>query len=103
LGTNQENAAYPDGLCAERVAVFSAKTQFPGVKIKKIAIAAYNDEKGEFVGGAPCGSCRQAMLEYEVNQQTPFQVIIATEGKKIIVFKSVEDLLPVSFSKKNLN
>ena len=102
LGSNQENAAYPNGICAERVAIFAAATQYPNNKIEKIAVAAYNERKERFVGGAPCGSCRQAILEYEVRQKSPIQVIITTEGEKIIVFNKVEDLLPIAFSKKEL-
>ena len=102
LGTNQENAAYPDGLCAERVAVFAASAKYPDIKIMKIAIAAYNVKKGRFVGGGPCGSCRQAMLEYEIKQQAPVKVIIAIESDRILVFNKVEDLLPIAFSRREL-
>ncbi len=102
LGTNQENSAYPDGLCAERVAIYAASTQYPNMRIKKIAVAAYSEKNERFVGGAPCGSCRQALLEYEVKQKSPIKVINVMKGEKIIIFNRVEDLLPVAFSKKEL-
>jgi len=97
LGNNQENAAYPDGLCAERVAIFSAMANFPTLKVLKIAIVAGKDNFNENAT-APCGSCRQAILEYEVKQNTPIEILfMGTTGKVIKIF-SIKDLLPLAFS-----
>ena len=65
IGSNQENAAYPSGLCAERVALFNAATNHPGIKINKIAITARKQNTKQYIDVSPCGSCRQVMLEYE--------------------------------------
>ncbi|MGZ4091056.1 MAG: cytidine deaminase, partial [Bacteroidia bacterium] len=65
-GTNQENAAYPSGLCAERVAVFSASSLYPNTKIKAIAVSARTKNKKLIMPLSPCGACRQSMCEYEV-------------------------------------
>ena len=70
-GNNQENAAYPSGMCAERVAVWSVASQYPGIVIKKIAIAVKSSLKQVDKPVSPCGACRQTLLEYEVNQKEP--------------------------------
>ena len=102
LGSNQENAAYPSGMCAERVAVWKAGTAFPGVAIKKLAITAssanYTVEKP--VG--PCGACRQTLSEYEVNQKEPMQILFMGEVGKIVKTESLGDLLPFSFDSSYL-
>ena len=90
-GNNQENAAYPSGLCAERVALFFASSQFPGTTVRSIAVT-----------NVPCGSCRQAMLEYESRQGSPVKIILQKEKNKIIISESVSNLLPLSFSYKEL-
>ncbi len=94
LGTNQENAAYPSGLCAERVAVFAAKSKFPNQKIKNIVITT---EQFSEIPCSPCGSCRQVIAEYEQQQQSPIQIILKSGESTILVFKSIADLLPFSF------
>ena len=68
IGNNQENAAYPSGMCAERVAFWKAGSEFPKKKIKKVAITAISDHVVDKPVG-PCGACRQTMLEYEINQE----------------------------------
>ena len=95
IGSNQENAAYPSGLCAERVALFSAGAQFPNLKVKSIAIAAItNNMQVEHV--APCGACRQVLLEAENRCGNPIQIVLCgTEEVKVI--GSAKELLPVSF------
>ena len=101
-GSNQENAAYPSGLCAERTTMFYANAQCPDVAIKAIAIASFtnNDFSDEPV--APCGACRQALLESETRFGQPMQVLL--HGKKgIYVIDSVKDLLPFCFTKENLS
>ena len=69
LGNNQENAAYPSGLCAERVAVFYAGANYPGIKIKAIAITATSINYKVDTPAAPCGNCRQAISEYETKRK----------------------------------
>jgi cytidine deaminase len=98
LGSNQENIAYPSGLCAERVAIFSAGTNFPGVEISEIAIVA-KSHHGEVTDPVtPCGACRQVMIELESNQTHPVTVIMTGENGHVWVSKSVSNLIPFYFS-----
>lgn len=102
-GSNQENAAYPDGLCAERVALFAAGAQHKDIPVVKIAVAARPGHKENgFVPAAPCGSCRQVMLEYESKQDQPMQLITQWANEKIIVLPTISQLLPLSFTKEAL-
>ena len=101
-GSNQENAAYPSGLCAERVALFYAGAKYPGTKILKIAISATSDNFVSSKPIPPCGSCRQSISEYELNQKTPIALFFMGEEGAIIQAHSISDLLPLSFSKENL-
>ncbi len=101
-GNNQENAAYPSGLCAERVAVFSASALHPDNRIKTIAISAYSDRRDSKKPVSPCGSCRQTLIEYEKKQKTPVKIILAGEKGKVIVIDSVADLLPLHFTNIDL-
>ncbi len=101
-GTNQENAAYPSGICAERTAMFWANSQFPKEKMLAIAIVANKEGEVNLTPVGPCGSCRQVMLEYEVNQEELMKVIIQGEGGQFYVFSSAGDLLPLKFSKDSL-
>lgn len=101
-GSNQENAAYPAGLCAERVAVFAASARYPKVKIQKIAIAAKRSNSKHFIYATPCGSCRQVMSEYENLFGSPIQIIMQGEKEKIFVANTVDMLLPFKFSDKTL-
>ena len=100
-GNNQENAAYPSGLCAERVAMFYANAQYPNTAVKTIAIAAYT--KGEFLKKpiTPCGSCRQVLLETENRYEKDIRVILYGTDE-IIIINNVKDLLPLSFEKSSL-
>lgn len=96
-GSNQENSSYPVGTCAERTALFYASSQFPGVKIKAIAISA---ETGEPI--PPCGMCRQAMLEFETIQNQNIPVIMGGKTGKIWKTSSVGSLLPLQFDHNHL-
>jgi cytidine deaminase len=98
LGSNQENAAYPSGLCAERTAVFAAGANYPKQQIMTIAVAAYKKDTLGFISVAPCGACRQALLEYEVKQETPIRLIMQSENNKIYISPSISNMLPVQFS-----
>ncbi|SIR10722.1 cytidine deaminase [Maribacter ulvicola] len=102
-GNNQENASYPSGLCAERVAVFYAGAKYPGIKIKAIAItaASLNHEVSE--PAAPCGNCRQAISEYEFRQQEPIKILLMGETGRVIECNSLADLLPLGFNSSYLN
>ncbi|MEA4979851.1 MAG: cytidine deaminase, partial [Petrimonas sp.] len=95
-GNNQENAAYPSGLCAERTAVFFANANYPDQKIVAIAVAAYNN--GNFTKDVitPCGACRQVLLEVETRYKNPMKILMYSE-EEIYVVDSIKDLLPLSF------
>ena len=95
-GNNQENAACPDGLCAERVALFAAHARYPDAAVKMLAVAAtYRDSLlGQPV--YPCGSCRQALLESETRFNQPIRMLMYGE-KGTLVANSIRDLLPLSF------
>ena len=93
-GTNQENGAYPSGLCAERVAVFAAKSKFPDQKIDKIVITT---EQSSEEPVSPCGACRQVLIEYEIAQNQPIELILKSGDSKIWHFNSVKDILPFAF------
>jgi len=100
-GSNQENAAYPSGLCAERVAVFYAKAKYPDVAIKQLAVIALKGDDVVDPPAAPCGACRQVLIEYEEQQESPLQVLLAGNHQAIKIASSA-DLLPLSFGSKEL-
>lgn len=96
---NQENAAYPSGLCAERVAVFSAMANYPSEDIVAIAVSA-SGLKSEPV--PPCGACRQVILEYETRSKRAIKVIFGHPDSKIRIINSIALLLPFSFDFSHL-
>ena len=102
LGNNQENAAYPSGMCAERVAIWQAGSLFPGIKIKKLAISASSTITKVDKPIGPCGACRQTLSEYEINQKEPFPVIFMGEVGEIVKTPSLLSLLPFSFDSSYL-
>jgi len=102
IGSNQENAAYPSGLCAERVAIFHAGAAYPNAKVVRLAISAASDEKVVDAPIPPCGSCRQAIAEYELRQDIPIEIYFMGETGKILKSDSLKDLLPLVFDKKYL-
>ena len=99
-GNNQENAAYPSGLCAERTALFYAGARFPDVPVAVLAIAALKAGK-RTDSVTPCGACRQVMLEMERRHGRPIRVMLCGE-KEVYEFACVADLLPFSFSDEDL-
>lgn len=101
-GTNQENMAYPSGLCAERVAVFSAKSNFPNQRILKIAITASSEKVDTDHPITPCGACRQVLLEYELNQKEPIELILCGSSGEVILIDQIKELLPLYFFEKQL-
>ncbi|KOS07607.1 cytidine deaminase [Flavobacterium akiainvivens] len=102
LGSNQENAAYPSGLCAERVAIFSAGANYPGAKIVQMAISAASEEKEVAEPIPPCGACRQSMAEYELKQDEPIAIWFMGETGKVYKSDSVKNLLPFMFGSEYL-
>ncbi|AUC85219.1 cytidine deaminase [Polaribacter sp. ALD11] len=102
LGNNQENAAYPSGLCAERVAIYYAGATYPGVKIMKLAISASSTITKVDKPVGPCGACRQSLSEYEIKQKQPFPVIFMGEVGEIVKTASLLSLLPFSFDSSYL-
>ena len=101
-GSNQENASYPSGLCAERTAIYYAGSQYPSVKILRMAITAGSQSKPTTSPIPPCGACRQAIAEYEVNQETPIEIYFMGETGKVVKSNSLANLLPLVFDKKVL-
>ncbi|TVQ08365.1 MAG: cytidine deaminase [Bacteroidetes bacterium] len=101
-GSNQENAAYPSGLCAERVAIFSASANYPGVKIKTIAVSARSDKHLVDYPVSPCGACRQVLVEYEFNQKESIKLLLSGISGKVYLIDKVRDLLPFSFTAEDL-
>jgi len=102
-GSNQENVAYPSGLCAERVALFSAAAQYPDATVESIAVTASHDfDEGDDVF-SPCGACRQVMAEFEQRSGKDLEVIVKAPNGKVKIFESVSHLLPFSFSNPALN
>ena len=101
IGANQENAAFPSGLCAERTAVFAAQANYPDSPIETLAIAGRN-EKGVLPNPiTPCGACRQVILEIEDRYKKPIKILLYGT-QKIYCIKSVKDLLPLSFVDENM-
>ncbi len=98
-GNNQENAAYPSGLCAERTALFYAASQYPKVPITTIAVSTFNHQGSEFA--KPCGACRQVMAEYEDLAGQPLRIIL-DGNDRFIILNGIDVLLPLRFKKEDL-
>ena len=96
-GSNQENVAYPSGLCAERTAMFAASARYPKVPMRKIAIVGKN-QQGELCAATPCGACRQVMSEYQDVAGENIEIILYSEGGTVLVFDGIDSLLPLRFS-----
>ena len=102
IGSNQENAAYPSGLCAERVAIFQAGAIYPNVKMKTIAITAASDTNPTKSPIPPCGACRQSIAEYEFKQDEYIEIYFMGESGEVYKSNSINNLLPLSFDKTSL-
>lgn len=101
-GSNQENAAYPSGLCAERTAIFYAGAKYPDVPIRKLAIICrHNDEWCQEVC-SPCGSCRQVICEAEYRAGAPIEILLCSETE-VYIFNGIDGLLPLGFKPNNLS
>lgn len=101
-GSNQENASYPSGLCAERTAIYYAGAQYPEAQIRSIAISARAMHKVTSKPIPPCGACRQAIAEYEIRQRTPIEIYFMGECGEVMKSDSLENLLPLLFTSKYL-
>ena len=96
-GANQENAAYPSGLCAERTAMFGASANHPGVPLVSLAVICSREGRLMPNPGSPCGACRQVMAQYEREAGAPMRIILGSSGP-ILVFDRVESLMPFVFN-----
>ncbi|PJJ75498.1 cytidine deaminase [Thermoflavifilum aggregans] len=101
-GANQENASFPAGLCAERVALSAVSSQFPDAIIKAMAISYQPAGANSDHPISPCGICRQTMLEYEIRQQQPIRIILGGMTGEIIIIPAAQLLLPFSFTPQDL-
>ncbi len=101
-GTNQENAAYPVGICAERVLLASAATIHPNVAIDTMAISYHNTLGKSEHPISPCGMCRQSLVEYEERMSQPIRLILSGMEGKVVVIEEANSLLPLSFGSVDL-
>lgn len=101
-GNNQENAAYPSGLCAERVAMYYASANYPNVPMLAIAVAVESDQVEFTKPLAPCGCCRQVMAEYEHLYKLTMRVILSEPGGRVQIINGISDLLPLTFNAADL-
>ena len=101
-GSNQENAAYPSGLCAERVAIFTAKAKYPDKPIKVIAVTAKTDNFEVNSPITPCGACRQVIAETEKRQNSKIRILMKGETGPILSADGIESLLPLVFHEEKL-
>jgi cytidine deaminase len=101
-GANYENASYPLCMCAERVALYAAAAQHPDKRITKLAVVAKRKGSKDLVPATSCGACRQVMLEFEVNQKKPIEVVMHSAETQWLKAPSVANLLPYHFTKDNL-
>lgn len=101
-GNNQENAAYPSGLCAERVAIFAAGATYPGVAVKMMALTASPVDDSLTIPVPPCGACRQSIAEYENNQDTDIEIYFMGASGTVVKANSLKDLLPLIFDQSYL-
>ena len=99
---NQENASYPVCICAEIATLSACSSHYPGVAINKIAITTHNSKSSGGTPTAPCGQCRQALLEYEQRFKTNIEVIMSGENGQVYKVSSVKELLPLHFSGADL-
>ncbi|TCK68508.1 cytidine deaminase [Winogradskyella wandonensis] len=96
-GSNQENASYPSGLCAERTAIYYAGAKYPKAKMLKMALTASSQNQLTLQPIPPCGACRQAIAEYEVKQNLPIEIYFMGAKGKVVKSKSLANLLPLVF------
>ena len=102
IGSNQENASYPSGLCAERTAIYYAGAKHPNAKIIKMAITASSQNQVTDKPIPPCGACRQAVAEYEIKQDQPIEIYFMGAKGKVVKSNSLANLLPLGFDRSSL-
>lgn len=98
LGSNQENASFPHGMCAERVALFAAGAAHPDIAVKTIAIVSSSKNKDYMEPAMPCGGCRQSIVEYEMRHRQPVRLILKGDGDKVVIVPEAGHLLPLHFN-----
>lgn len=101
-GSNQENMAYPSGMCAERVAIYYANSYHSEEEIETIAVTAFAKKFDVNHPISPCGACRQSMAEYELKQKKPIRLIMTGETGEVYVAESIETILPFMFNEIEL-
>lgn len=101
-GSNQENASYPSGLCAERTAIYYAGAKYPNARILKMALSASSQNQVTDTPIPPCGACRQAIAEYEIKQEQPIEIYFMGAKGKVAKSHSLANLLPVGFDRSYL-
>jgi cytidine deaminase len=101
-GSNQENAAYPSGLCAERVALFYANSKYPGLRVKALAISAHADHFLIDKPISPCGTCRQVIAETENRQKSKIRILMQGETGPVNMTEGIDNLLPLTFYEEKL-
>jgi len=102
VGSNQENASYPSGLCAERTAIYYAGAKYPKAKILKMAITASSQNQVTDSPIPPCGACRQSISEYEIKQDQPIEIYFMGVKGKVVKSHSLANLLPLGFDRSFL-
>ena len=102
-GSNQENAAYTNGICAERSAIFAAQSQYPDQPVVSIAIAAYTHGSFTRQPVSPCGACRQVMVEIENRYQQPIRILLYGTDGTYVISDGIQVLMPLLFSADDLN
>lgn len=102
-GSNQENASYPAGICAERVVLSSASASFPGIAVTSLALTYVNERAASDHPISPCGICRQTLAEYEQRFSQPIRLILGGISGEIYIVNRATDLLPFAFSMQELN
>lgn len=102
VGSNQENASYPSGLCAERTAIYYAGAKYPTAKILKMAITASSQNQVTDSPIPPCGACRQSISEYEIKQEQPIEIYFMGSTGKVVKSNSLANLLPLGFDRSFL-
>jgi cytidine deaminase len=101
-GANQENASYPMCVCAEVATLSAAATQYPGVAITRLAVTARSKHHAVLQPAAPCGQCRQTILEYEMRHKQDIGILMGSESGKCYSVDTIRDLLPIHFSAADL-
>ena len=101
-GTNQENASFPAGICAERVLLSAASSLYPGIAIKALAVSYSNDHGQSSHPVAPCGICRQSLQEFSRRMNKPIRLILAGMGGEVYIIPDADSLLPLAFTSEEL-